>query len=123
VEIKAQWWLEDERPIIEADIGGVKVNLTRREGEVLANEVWGCLNGIVEHLARYYVLSGWGKKEHLAIKDGYTEQSPALCGTKPRSWVQGEPGKWSSDRVLRSAPDRHYICARCFAKYEKLEAA
>jgi hypothetical protein len=123
MEIKAEWWMDDGRPIIQANIGGVVVNLTRREGAALVSEVEGCLNGIVWDLARYRIVSGWGKKEHLAMKDGYDAKAPVLCGAKPRRWSEDTDGEWYSDRVLKAQPDRNYICARCFAKYEKLEAA
>ena len=124
MEIKAEWFMdEDGQPTITIDVGEVEESLTRREAYLLASKIQGCLNGIIHHLARYMIVSGGGKKDHLALKDGYTSSSTTICGYSRGVWAEGDPKQWYGARPLQSQPDPHGICARCIAKYERLEAA
>jgi hypothetical protein len=123
MDVDAQWGLNDEQtPYVVVTIATTEYELSRAEATQLRNGIEGCLNGIVYELARYVIVAGGGKKDHLAQKEGYTDSAPAICGYSRGRWEHdGTEKQWYSARPLQSEPDEHDLCTRCVAKYTRLE--
>lgn len=121
--IYVEWWRDEasHAPMIGVQLNGTEYPLTRAEAVALRDQITACLNGIVFDLARYLIVKGWGAKEHLAFKAGYTKTATAICGRKPHRLGDGEPWEWRS-WPLQGEPRGRDLCQRCRAKYDRLEA-
>jgi hypothetical protein len=123
MEINAEWWLQEDEPRIGILFDDEQVlELSRLGAQQLAGKLQACLNGIIEHLARYYIVESYGTRHHLISRDGYGETAPAICGATPRVFKDtGEQTEWFGKRPLASQPEPHFTCLRCLKKYERLE--
>lgn len=120
-DIKAEWWMDDDSvPYVVINIEGEEAELERDEAYHLQERINACLNGIIYELALYLEISGWGVKHHLAVKEGFTKTTSAICGMKPHKLHDGSLWEWNS-WPLQGEPNDHEMCLNCRSKYDQLE--